>query len=622
MQQAREFASLRHTLLPFAIMATLASGACKGGPAHEDPVDAGIPDAFIPDAAIAPALFNPRDDLADDVLAEQALALMGYEADPTESTCEECHGLTRQRMRYWRAITDTSISTCFTDLDLFTEAAAKTAIDCMREEPTVPSSAYHTEAVGIFATGAHLEWFDFAFKRAYGDDYQDKYDTFKMRVGMPQGESPPFTQEQFDIVANWFTRGVPALDAELPEDSVPTECLPGVSAAVASHVTEMATTGWRAVNEQNNLLMFGCADAATSFDCLSTYPAAGDETFSRGWNVNVANQQLRVLRENGYRSNFWTRSSADGRFVANGAQSGGASSRIVDLLRDVSIPGSAFYDPAFFPDNSGFMFQQNQAYLCDQSLLVSEPEEIDYESEANCSATENVGLYQQLGRALDSSDYWAIDGQFVSDNGGRQPQSSDPRASFSEGSELRLTPLIHTGLAYEDLDTIAVTTPYEGDAVLSSTAKMVISRLRGPEAKQLGFVMREVQSTPIDNGYQVELEEVARYCFSGGKPDFSFDDRWLVVHHYIGDGDAVDLGFTGPSDPGFEEYADRGASNIYLIDTLSGAVTRITHMQPGQYALFPHFRSDGWLYFMVRTLGEGTEHIVASDAALRLEATP
>jgi hypothetical protein len=40
-------------------------------------------------------------------------------------------------------------------------------------------------------------------------------------------------------------------------------------------------------------------------------------------------------------------------------------------------------------------------------------------------------------------------------------------------------------------------------------------------------------------------------------------------------------------------------------------------MQPGQRALFPHFRSDGWLYFLVRdrTL---PERIVASDAGLVL----
>jgi len=39
-------------------------------------------------------------------------------------------------------------------------------------------------------------------------------------------------------------------------------------------------------------------------------------------------------------------------------------------------------------------------------------------------------------------------------------------------------------------------------------------------------------------------------------------------------------------------------------------------MQPGQYALYPHFRSDGWIYFLVRDKNNGKEHAVASDAAL------
>ncbi len=43
-------------------------------------------------------------------------------------------------------------------------------------------------------------------------------------------------------------------------------------------------------------------------------------------------------------------------------------------------------------------------------------------------------------------------------------------------------------------------------------------------------------------------------------------------------------------------------------------------MGPGQYALFPHFRSDGWLYFLVRTTGSTGEHIVASDVAMVLAA--
>ncbi|MEM6962813.1 MAG: hypothetical protein AAF550_13890 [Myxococcota bacterium] len=45
-------------------------------------------------------------------------------------------------------------------------------------------------------------------------------------------------------------------------------------------------------------------------------------------------------------------------------------------------------------------------------------------------------------------------------------------------------------------------------------------------------------------------------------------------------------------------------------------------MNPGQYALFPHFRSDGWIYFIVRDPYDDAlsgEYVVASDAVLRLQ---
>jgi hypothetical protein len=41
-------------------------------------------------------------------------------------------------------------------------------------------------------------------------------------------------------------------------------------------------------------------------------------------------------------------------------------------------------------------------------------------------------------------------------------------------------------------------------------------------------------------------------------------------------------------------------------------------------ALYPHFRADGWLYFLVRD-GRGAqkrEYVLASDAALKLAAAP
>jgi Tol biopolymer transport system component len=92
----------------------------------------------------------------------------------------------------------------------------------------------------------------------------------------------------------------------------------------------------------------------------------------------------------------------------------------------------------------------------------------------------------------------------------------------------------------------------------------------------------------------------------------------MILHHYTTAADASELGFTDAGDPGFAPYAEFGSSNIYLVDLLTGASRRITNVGPGEYALFPHFRSDGWIYFVVRTL-DGAEYFAASDAALFAE---
>ena len=92
----------------------------------------------------------------------------------------------------------------------------------------------------------------------------------------------------------------------------------------------------------------------------------------------------------------------------------------------------------------------------------------------------------------------------------------------------------------------------------------------------------------------------------------------MVFHHYVVDADAVDLGFSSANDTGFADYQEVGSSNLYLVDLTTGDSRRLTNMPAGQYALFPHFRSDGWIYFVVRTL-ENEEYFVATDAALVVE---
>ncbi len=586
--------------------------------------DAGGPDAAVSDAAppdaslVAPLLRNPVN-LPDQDLANQALALLGSpDAGGTEN-CNGCHALTRQNLRYWRALSDVSLSGCLTDLDISTRESARTMIDCLRSVPEQPTSQFDTAKLGIYSTAAHLDWFEFLFQRGFGaeGDWQTEFDGFKERVAQPKGEYTPFTQEEFDIVAEWFVRGLPLLDEVHPEDPAPSDCTPGVSNDVVTHVADMALSGWGAVNAENFLLMYGCNGATEPIDCLSAFPRAGDLPEGSQWE-HLAGATLRILNTIGYSSSYWTRSSADGRYVGHGGSAGGWSSTIVDLQDDRQIGINAFYDPGFFPDNSGWVFQAGNAYFCEQGMLAG-TSNVTF-NEPECSSNNQVGLYQHVGTALGGGDYWVVDSQFQSDNGGHNVTRRDPYATFSSQARMKFTPMIHTGSTFQPRQSIYIDSPYEGDTVISPSAGMVVSRVAGPGDQQIGFALRKVVATPEGNSYSVQTPEIGRYCIRGGKPGFSYDERWMVIHHYVEnrDADAQELGYADANDPGFQAYRSSGAANIFLIDLLTGESTRVTHMEPGQYALYPHFRSDGWIYFMVRNINMGGEHIVASDAALLL----
>ncbi|MFO0549679.1 MAG: hypothetical protein U0271_14905 [Polyangiaceae bacterium] len=568
------------------------------------------------DLPLAPPLRNPID-WADEDVALSALYIMGYEPfEPPTDTCSHCHSINRGLLTSWLDLTTNATNTCLSDTSLLTQDAAKLAIDCMRTNFGDETSPFSTHQVGVYASAAHLDWFAFAFDRAYGDAAPAVYDQFKSEVGMPKQNITPFTQFDFDVVAEWFARGLPLLADYVPDEPPPDPCVDTIDASLAGYVTPLATTGWRAKNAEDGLLMLGCAGAPTALDCLSSYPLASSTAFGAAWD-NLPGTSLRVLRTNNYSSEYWTRSSADGRYVGHGGGSN-SSATIVDLLTNTEIKVDALYDPGFFPDNSAFMFQgSNGTNICQQTLLATDPF-ISF-SEPQCGSAVQVGLYQAIGTALGGGDYWAIAGTFVSDNGGKVPTLDNPSAYFGAETEIGLTPMINNGSAFLPKTTTYVPEPYEGDSILSPSGGLIISRVAGAGFKQNGYTLRRVDATPNGGGYDVQLPEVGRYCFQGGKPGFSFDERWVVLHRYVTDADAVELGFTGPNDPAFDAYQASGASNIYLVDLLTGERRRITNMSAGQYALYPHFRSDGWIYFMVRSTDTTDEHIVASDAMLVVE---
>ena len=492
----------------------------------------------------------------------------------------------------------------------------KVIVDCMKLEPGRADSPFVPSKVGIYSAAAHLGFFQGVFKAAFpvgengntSDTWALEYGKFKNRVSMPKGNHPRLTQGELDIVAEWFARGLPRLTTYIAPDTGPTSCMPAITSAVGTHVNAMSTQGWAAVNRSAGLAMFGCGSATNPRDCLTSVPNATSKSYANGWTTVGT---LRILRELTFNTYYWMRSSADGRFVANGA-TGGDGGVISDLQTNKDIRVKAAYDPGFFPDNRGWMFQGTPigGGFCTTGLLVRNPDRIDF-SEGECSSVTSVSLYQHLGAALGGGDYFAINSQFTSDNNiGRNPS-----AAFGASAQMKFTAMMFDGTHYVGKPPVSTNAPYEGDSVVSPSTKLVISRF-GNESKQLGYVLRRVDATPSGSTYNISTPEIARYCIQGAKPAISFDERFFVTHDYVDETDWQDLGYSSASDPAFQALLSKGAANIVLVDMTTGVRKRITKMNPGQFALFPHWRSDGWIYFQVRDENTGKEYVVGSDARI------
>jgi hypothetical protein len=375
----------------------------------------------------------------------------------------------------------------------------------------------------------------------------------------------------------------------------------------------MATQGWSAVNDDADMLMHGCAAAEAPSDCLDEYPRANSTDYGAEWEADLPDAALRILYTTNYRSAYWTRSSPDGRFVAHGRNADDAA--VIDLSGPTLIDADASYDPGFFPDGSGFAFHGSAPYFCAQSTLLNTTT-VTF-SEPTCADLGSVALHQHLGASLSGGPYWSVTSHFESDNPGAMAETAELPAPFSAGADVEFVPITYNGSEFVPGAAISKPLPGEGDAVISPSAELLITRVSaGENDVQDGYRLYQVAATPAENTFTIELSPIAHYCVNGGVPAFSYDERFIVFHDYVTDADATDLGFTGPDDDAFDAYQTQGAANVYLLDLTTGETTRVTRMAPGQYALYPHFRSDGWIYFTVRTLGTTVEYVVASDAAL------
>jgi hypothetical protein len=630
------------------------SGTDQGGTGG-DPGTAGKTGASGNDSGTsleAPPLRNAVT-LSDDDLAHQALELLGSSAVGASGSCHNCHSLGRPTLTSWSKLTQQFSDACLKATSLGDQSAIDDMLTCFRTRAGEKNTSFVPANFGIYAAAAQLPWFTFVFQHASGlTDWHSESAGFIERVGMPRAGTP-WTQAEFDVVAEWFARKLPELDALVPEDNGE-DCTPGLDPRLSAYLASVATTNWRVKNAQVPLLMYGCASGQSGLACLSAFPRAADQPYGAGWE-SLNGTKIRILRDNSESPTlFWSRSSADGRYMASGLENyndGDYRGQIVDLQRNEVISANFAYDATFFPDNSGFLVQQgggnesgpegkptdgsvdpgDTALICEQSVLDGNPSSVSG-NEAECTKLGGTfGLYQQLAKSLDGSDDWVVHGSFESDNGGFQPVFGNPSAAFQDDAAVTFTPMVNTGNGFQAGNAARVPTSHQGDPTVSPSGGLISTRIKGKEyrtssdgfdiiaADQTGYALYTVSESRSGDISTATVEDMGRICTQGGKATFSFDERWMVFHHYVIESDAADLGFTSQDDPGFSDYLSKGASNLFLVDLKTGDMRRLTNMHPGQYALFPHFRADGWIYFVVRTV-DNQDYFAASDAALVGEA--
>jgi hypothetical protein len=603
-------------------------------------------------AAAAPEL-RGNVTLTDDALAHQALDLLGASAVNGSGVCKNCHSLGRPTLTQWAQYTQAFSDACLKDPDLEDQTGVDGMLACFHKQagdgkPLAPKN------FGIYAAAARLPWFTYVFDHASGISNRTKEKSdFVEDVGMPRAGTP-WTQQQFEIVAEWFARKTPLLLDLVPADQGEA-CVDGLDqATLSAHVQQMATAGWRAKNAQVPMLNFGCTGNQSGAACLGSFPLASSGTIpgTSDWQA-LGGAQIRVLYDNSQsRSTYWSRVSPDGRYLASGllnTDNDGHNGQIVDLTDGQVIPGNFRYDATFFPDGSGFIFQQEegattsssdteptdgtvsagaQALTCDYSVLSSSLTELTGEGDqaAQCHQVNGkLGLYQQLAASVDGSDYWVVHGSYTSDNGGFEPVLNNPSAAYEASSKVTLTPMVNVGNGYDAGTPQQVALPHQGDPMLSPSGTLLATRIKGREttssedsviaAEQAGYALYALTAS---SSSAPTIKDLGRLCVQGGKPTFSYDERWMVFHRYVTDSDAQELGFADADAAGFQDYKDSGSSNLYLLDLTNGSITRLTNMPPGEFALFPHFRSDGWIYFVVRTIAE-KEYFAATDAAILRE---
>ena len=434
-----DICQMRRALVLFLVLGC--GGKDKVVPADADPDAA--PDA-APDALVIPVFRNPVD------LPDDQLALSGAE-DPrrervrrVDDELQRCHGLTRQQLRYWRVLSDTAMTTCLTDLAVSSRESARTMIECIRAMPELPQSDFQTKKLGIYSSATQLPWFSFAVQRLRRRRHRHELGTelVSTRSACRAAAAPPSRSRRRSSTSSpsGSSRGLPRLDA----DAAAGPAADDVRLAGVAPTSRRTSPRWRRragarSTRRTMMAMFGCGAATDPKQCLPTAPLGADAAVRRRLGRARPRPAARARRRRPTRR----RSGRAARPTAGSSRTASqnvAGSYVIDLQRDGRWSRSTRHvRSGFFPDNSGFVFQGGPRNTCAQSVLTSNPTS-DHDDRAGVHETCDDRPLPARRRACSGGDYFAIDGQFVSDDGGHTATLRDPDANFGSNGHARLHP--------------------------------------------------------------------------------------------------------------------------------------------------------------------------------------
>jgi hypothetical protein len=241
-----------------------------------------------------------------------------------------------------------------------------------------------------------------------------------------------------------------------------------VNAEVETLVREAAMNNWAIINRGRSMMMYGCAAGARPQDCLARHPARAARTSAPTARPSCR-RDLRVLYTATTRSNYWTRGSADGRFIARGIY-------VHDMSRDVEMPRHRRdVRPGLLPRQQRVHLPAQRAHVPDEHAHRGDAHDGAITGAGSHVHGELGGLYQHLGASSTAP---------TTGPPPRAPPRGTTAATTATLTETRrnetwtanasatLTLMANTGAGFTvDLGPATSRTPFQGDAVISPSGR-------------------------------------------------------------------------------------------------------------------------------------------------------